>query len=269
MGTHVYTFRPINVRSLPEKGPGAFMDRWKIRRAPVGLDHVFVRPVPVWKRGMDILGAAVGLLLLSPLFFVVALYIKLVSPGPVFFRQQRVSYSGRTFTFWKFRTMHCNADTNCHRDYWRTLIHGDPEKGCEIPMAKQDQNPQIIPYGNILRKSCIDELPQLVNVLFGDMSLVGPRPPIPYEVEEYQTWNTCRFDARPGMTGLWQVSGKNRLTFKEMVRLDIRYSRSFSLWLDLKILFLTPWAIVTQILDGLRSKDAAGVPTTADSKMCG
>ena len=118
-------------------------------------------------------------------------------------------------------------------------------------MAKLDaDNPQIIPFGRILRKLCLDEFPQLINVLCGDMSLVGPRPPIPYEVEEYLRWHKGRFDTVPGMTGLWQVSGKNRLTFKEMVRLDIRYSKNLSFLSDLKILMMTPIAIFSELKYG-------------------
>ena len=117
-----------------------------------------------------------------------------------------------------------------------------------------DKNSQIIPFGKFLRKTCLDELPQLINVLRGEMSLVGPRPPIPYEAVEYSMWHNGRFDAVPGMTGLWQVNGKNRLTFKEMIRLDIRYARQLSLWLDLKILLKTPFAIITQIKDASQGK---------------
>jgi len=211
-------------------------------------DYIFCLTRKVLKRGFDIVGSAIIILLLSPLFLLVALYIKAVSPGPVFFRQQRIGYGGQPFTFLKFRTMKPGSDSSGHQAYLASLIHGaDEQAGVEAPMTKLDHDPQIIRGGNVLRKSCLDELPQLFNVLRGDMSLVGPRPPIPYEVKEYHSWHRGRFDALPGMTGLWQVSGKNKLTFKEMVRLDIRYARNRSLWMDIKILFRTPLAIMEQL----------------------
>ena len=211
---------------------------------------LFLRGMPLWKRSMDILGALSGLILLSPVFLLVSILIKMTSPGPVFFKQERVGYSGKRFNFWKFRTMEVSANTTAHQQYFAELINGgkDGEEESDKPMVKlDDDNPQIFPFGRILRKSCLDELPQLINVLCGDMSLVGPRPPIPYEVEEYVRWHKGRFDSVPGMTGLWQVSGKNRLTFKEMVRLDIRYSKNLSFFSDLKILMMTPIAIFSEL----------------------
>jgi lipopolysaccharide/colanic/teichoic acid biosynthesis glycosyltransferase len=213
------------------------------------IDPFFVRRIPVWKRMLDIFGSFIGLIILSPVFLVIAVLIKIVSPGPVFFKQTRIGYGAKEFNFWKFRTMKVNADTASHQQYLTELIQGDDEEDEEFdrPMIKQDSdNPNIIPFGRFLRASCIDELPQLINVLFGDMSLVGPRPPIPYEVEEYLIWHKGRFDGLPGMTGLWQVSGKNRLTFKEMIRLDIQYERQMSLLTDLKILLMTPFAILNE-----------------------
>jgi len=198
------------------------------------LEPVLGCPIPVWKRGLDIFGSLAGLILLSPFFLVVALFIKSVSPGPVFFTQKRIGYLGKPFTFWKFRTMYINSDAADHRKYVQNLIKN------EQPMDKLDKkNSQIIPFGKILRGSCIDELPQLLNVLKGEMSLVGPRPCVPYEFEAYHLWHKQRFDTLPGMTGLWQVKGKNRTTFKEMVRLDIAYEKRLSVWQDLMILFYT------------------------------
>lgn len=179
---------------------------------------------------------------LIPLFSVVALYIHCVSRGPIFFRQRRIGYRGASFTMWKFRSMRVGADAGRHEEHFRGLIEG--QDACR--MRKLDDDPQIIPFGRIMRKLCIDELPQLFNVIAGDMSLVGPRPAIPYEVAKYQPWHFARFDCLPGMTGLWQVSGKNRLTFRQMVALDIRYSRRITLWQDLMILAKTPWAILMQ-----------------------
>jgi lipopolysaccharide/colanic/teichoic acid biosynthesis glycosyltransferase len=198
--------------------------------------------LPAWKRFIDITGSALGLVFLSPIFLVIAIVIKITSPGPVFFKQERVGCCGRRFTFWKFRTMAHNLDTKKHKQYLATLIKESNEK----PMAKIDNELQLIPFGEFLRKSCLDELPQLYNVLRGDMSLVGPRPPIPYEVNEYKSWHTIRLNTIPGMTGLWQVSGKNRLSFSEMVRLDIRYIRHINMLSEIKILMLTPISIIFQ-----------------------
>ena len=189
------------------------------------------------------MGSLAAILLLSPLLLLVALLIKIVSPGPVLFRQKRVGYLGRVFTMWKFRTMHVNADTTLHQNYLRELIRNEKE------MTKLDhvRDPRIIPFGNLLRATGIDELPQLINVLLGDMSLVGPRPCLPYEAYEYHPWQMRRFDAVPGLTGLWQVSGKNRTTFKEMMRLDIDYARKRAFLLDMMIVLKTIPAIVVQV----------------------
>ena len=216
------------------------------------LEVLYARPFPLWKRAIDFFGALLFLFLLSPLFLLVALFIKVVSPGPVLYRQQRIGYMRRTFTFWKFRTMNVNNDTEGHRQYLSHLIETD------TPMIKLDDgnDNRIIPFGKFLRYSCIDELPQLMNVLKGDMSLVGPRPCLPYEAEKYLHWHTRRFDTMPGMTGLWQVSGKNRMTFKEMIRLDIRYSRTMSPLLDTKILFLTGPAVLGMVSEPLARKTA-------------
>ncbi len=206
--------------------------------------HVLFR-IPLWKRAIDIGGSLVAILLLSPLLLLISLFIKIVSAGPVLFRQKRVGYLGRVFTMWKFRTMHVNADTTLHQNYLRELIQNEKE------MTKLDhvRDPRIIPFGNLLRATGIDELPQLINVLLGDMSLVGPRPCLPYEAYEYHPWQMRRFDAVPGLTGLWQVSGKNRTTFKEMIRLDINYTRKRAFLLDVMIVLKTIPAIVVQVAD--------------------
>ena len=218
--------------------------------APSEIKALYVRPLPLWKRLADVIGSLMLLILFSPLFIFTAVLIRIASPGPIFFKQVRVGYLERRFVLWKFRTMKVNSDTSKHQAYLAQLIKGQQEGG--QPMEKLDDvNSQIIPFGKILRKSAIDELPQLINVLLGEMSLVGPRPSIPYEVEEFRRWHCNRFDAVPGMTGLWQVSGKNRLTFHEMVRLDIRYSKSLSFWEDMRILLMTPVAIVNQIMDSI------------------
>jgi lipopolysaccharide/colanic/teichoic acid biosynthesis glycosyltransferase len=201
--------------------------------------------IPLWKRAIDIVGSLVAILLLSPLLLLVALLIRIVSPGPVLFRQKRVGYLGRVFTLWKFRTMRVNADTTLHQNYLRELIRNEKE------MTKLDhgRDPRIIPFGNLLRATGIDELPQLINVLLGDMSLVGPRPCLPYEADEYNSWQMRRFDTVPGLTGLWQVSGKNRTTFKEMMRLDIGYAKKRAFLLDMIIFLKTLPAIAMQVAD--------------------
>ena len=183
--------------------------------------------MPPWKRMMDILGAAVGLLLLLPVGMLIAAYIKHVSTGPVLFTQRRIGFLGKQFLCFKFRTMHINAKISVHNNYLKELM------GNETPMEKLDTHDhRIIPYGRLLRKSGLDELPQLLNVLFGDMSLIGPRPCIPYEAEHYQQWQLKRFEAVPGITGLWQVNGKNKTTFNAMMRYDIRYALKKNIIMD-------------------------------------
>ena len=204
-----------------------------------------------WQRGLDILCSLLGLAVSAPIFLGAAILIKLVSPGPVFFKQVRIGRGGRPFLLWKFRTMSVDADTSIHQNHVARLINGssdDRETGPK-PMTKLDNDPRVIPLGNILRGACIDELPQLINVLRGEMSLVGPRPPIPYEVRDYLPWQKRRLDAMPGLTGLWQVSGKNKLTFDDMVRLDIQYSRMKSVPMNVKIMLRTPRVILQEITD--------------------
>lgn len=206
---------------------------------------LLIPPMPVWKRLFDIAGASVLLLALSPLFLLLSLYIKLVSPGPVLFRQQRIGRACQPFTCFKFRSMHTGAETRSHQAHMRALIQSG------APMTKLDagSDHRLIPLGRMIRATGLDELPQLFNVLRGDMSLVGPRPCIDYEYQTYEDWQLRRFDTRPGLTGLWQVSGKNRTTFEQMMRLDARYARHPSVIDDLGILFRTVPAVVRQVLD--------------------
>jgi lipopolysaccharide/colanic/teichoic acid biosynthesis glycosyltransferase len=226
---------------------------------PASHARFLYRPIPSWKRMLDVMISSLFIALLSPLFLLTALWIKLASRGPVFFRQERVGYMQEPFSLLKFRTMPVNIDTAEHAQYVRKLIVEDSENR---PMTKLDRPQTLIPLGKLIRAACIDELPQLFNVWRGDMSLVGPRPCLPYEAEEYRRWHARRFDSLPGMTGLWQVKGKNRTTFKDMIRYDIRYERNRSPWLDLKIMFLTPWAILKQILgpDGALPEQARNMP---------
>jgi len=201
------------------------------------------------KRGMDVLGSLLLLIVLSPVFFVIAAAIKLTSRGPVLFRQQRIGEHGRAFTFLKFRSMYVNNDASQHKEYVRRLIAGQAvthrTNGTGEAIFKLTNDLRITPVGNFLRRTSLDELPQFLNVLRGDMSLVGPRPPVPYEVEAYATWHRCRLlEAKPGITGLWQVHGRSRVGFDDMVRLDLRYARNCSPWVDLKILLQTPKAVI-------------------------
>ena len=194
------------------------------------------------KRASDIIIAGVALLFLSPLWLIIAALIKLDSRGPVFYKQERVGMDGRIFLFYKFRTMRLDADDATHREYQRKYIAGSPDTNLgdeQRPAYKLLTDNRITRVGRLLRRLSLDELPQLLNVLGGDMSIVGPRPPIPYEVEAYELWHRKRLDMKPGLTGLWQVSGRNRLTFDEMVRLDLFYIENWSLLLDLKIILRT------------------------------
>lgn len=206
------------------------------------------------KRLIDIVGSGIGLILSTPIFLVIAALIKLTSEGPVFFRQQRIGQHGTPFTFLKFRTMFTNNDHSVHKEFVQQLIAGKVKpnsngngngNGNGHGVYKIKSDPRITRIGSFLRRSSLDELPQLINVLRGEMSLVGPRPPVRYEVDAYEIWHRGRLmEAKPGITGLWQVNGRSRVKFDEMVRLDIRYARTWSLWLDMKILFRTPRAVL-------------------------
>ena len=201
------------------------------------------------KRGIDVLGSAALLLLLSPILAVIALAIKLTSKGPVIFEQERLGQFGTKFKCLKFRTMYANNDPKIHRDYVQHFIAGQTKSaesnGYEPVVYKLTNDPRVTAVGRFLRKTSLDEFPQFWNVLRGEMSLVGPRPPVAYEFEMYDYWHRRRvFELKPGVTGLWQVNGRSRTCFDDMVRLDLRYSQTWSLWLDLKILLATPLAVV-------------------------
>ena len=200
------------------------------------------------KRVLDFVASLFLLVLLSPLLLAIALAIKLTSAGPVLFRQTRVGRWGNTFTIFKFRTMVVHADSTIHQQYVSQFIKtGAPAAGATgAAVFKIVNDPRVTRVGAILRKTSLDELPQLLNVFRGDMSLVGPRPPMPYEVAQYKAWHYRRVvDAKPGMTGLWQVTGRSRTTFDEMVRLDLRYARKCSTWEDIRILLATPRAVIS------------------------
>lgn len=201
------------------------------------------------KRVLDLAASSLMLLVASPLFLLIGAAIKATSRGPVFFKQQRIGQSGRPFTFLKFRSMKVDNDCSVHRQYVSQLIAGKADRiaanGHPDGVYKLANDDRTTPLGRLLRRSSLDELPQLLNVLRGEMSLVGPRPPIPYELAVYETWHRRRLlQVKPGITGLWQVNGRNRVSFDDMVRFDLRYANAWSLWLDLKILALTPAAVL-------------------------
>jgi lipopolysaccharide/colanic/teichoic acid biosynthesis glycosyltransferase len=197
----------------------------------------------ILKRSVDVVLALLLLLGLLPVCLLAVEAVWLSSPGPIVFRQQRAGKDGRLFWMYKFRTMVTNGDSQIHAAYYRQLVSGEaaPIDGA----FKLARDPRVTRVGRFLRRTSVDEIPQLVNVLTGDMSLVGPRPPIPYETELYGPRERRRLDVVPGITGLWQVSGRSSLSFQEMIDLDLAYIANWSIWLDLKILLLTPLAVLT------------------------
>jgi exopolysaccharide biosynthesis polyprenyl glycosylphosphotransferase len=230
--------RRVTVKVVPDLGE-LLPRRFQIEHVG-GRPYIGFAPVASvsWlKRAMDVLLVGAGLLVLAPLFAVVALAIKLDSPGPVFFAQERVGKHGRRFRMLKFRSMKQGADQQLD-----TLRAKNEAIG---PLFKIRQDPRITRVGRVLRRLSLDELPQLVNVLRGQMSLVGPRPPLPSEVDEYEDWQLGRLRAVPGLTGLWQVSGRSEVPFHDMVRLDLHYIRNWSLGLDLEILIRTIPAVLS------------------------
>jgi len=225
---------PVGVARLP---PALVADRPGRGKHGYGL-----------KRSIDVAGAVLGIALTAPVMLVTAAAVALTSHGPVIFRQTRLGQGGKPFVFYKFRSMVANGDDGIHRAFVADLINGQDsrqegapkgeEAGRELYKMKSD--PRVTPIGRFIRKTSIDELPQLFNVLKGDMSLVGPRPPIPYEAAKYQAWHLRRLlTAKPGLTGLWQVEGRSKVSFNEMVRMDLRYIRDCSLEMDLRILLKT------------------------------
>ena len=235
-----------------------FPENWDQNQIDQTVDHKLYPELPsaeagknaarILKRGIDIAGSLALLLLLSPVLAAIALAIKLTSRGPAIFRQERIGQSGKTFECLKFRTMYANNDPKIHREYVQNFIagraKGKEHEGCEGAVYKIQNDPRVTTIGRFLRRTSLDELPQFFNVLRGEMSLVGPRPPLAYEFAAYDLWHRRRvFEVKPGVTGLWQVTGRSRTSFDEMVRLDLRYCQRWSLWLDLKILLATPAAV--------------------------
>lgn len=244
------------------------------RGMPFGQGAVFTGhpvPMPRWKRAIDIAFCLAALPVFGLIALLMAVVMKIASPGPVLFRQERIGYRNRRFMCYKFRTMLVGADGKTHQRHCENLIHSN------APMVKMDtcSDSRIIPGGWFLRASGMDELPQIINVLRGEMSLVGPRPCVLYEYENFLPWQRERFNSIPGLTGLWQVSGKNRTTYEQMLHLDVRYARNISWWLDLKIIFLTLPALLEQIVNTGRARQIlaryaqAGSPGMAATKIDG
>jgi lipopolysaccharide/colanic/teichoic acid biosynthesis glycosyltransferase len=236
---HVHPGPGRPVESAPAAATVADFPGLNARQGRATIDHAI-------KRALDIIGSLILLIVLSPLFLVIAALAKLKSPGPVFFGQVRIGEMMKPFTMLKFRTMHVDADHALHQQYVTQFINSTAETCGPDKFFKITNDPRVTPVGRFLRKTSLDELPQLWNVLRGDMSLVGPRPPLGYELELYKPWHYRRvLEAKPGITGLWQVAGRSRTTFDQMVRLDLRYARTCSVWTDIKILLATPAAVIS------------------------
>jgi exopolysaccharide biosynthesis polyprenyl glycosylphosphotransferase len=240
----------VSFHFFPEEyGNGANDHSANIKLYPEIQKREDARKVPLAiKRAIDMAGSVAALAFLSPLFAAVALAIKLTSKGPVLFKQERLGQHGKTFTVLKFRSMRTDCDAKIHQQYVEQFIAGqvDGDTAAAVkPVFKIQKDPRVTPVGRFIRKTSLDELPQFWNVLRGDMSLVGPRPPLAYEFRKYEVWHRRRvLEIKPGITGLWQVEGRSRTRFDEMVRLDLKYARAWSVWLDLKILAQTPGAVI-------------------------
>ena len=243
--------RSVSVRVWMQPGPEALA---RPDRQPLdpSVERSHLRSWPrtrydAVKRVLDLMLSAAMLLTFAPVFLIIAVLVKLTSPGPVLFRQERVGQMMKPFIMLKFRTMQVNADPAVHFAFISSFIKSEPvASASNSGLFKIANDSRVTPIGRILRRTSLDELPQLWNVLRGDMSLVGPRPPLKYEVEQYQPWHRRRIlEAKPGLTGLWQVIGRSCTTFDEMVRLDLRYARTYSAWMDLKILLATPRAVIS------------------------
>lgn len=201
--------------------------------------------VPGWKSTLDVMCIVLSAPLWLPLMLLLMLVTRFASPGPVFYRQRRVGLGGREFLIWKFRTMKVSAETQTHERYFEELIRSN----CVMTKLDANGDPRLAPFGRILRASGLDELPQIFNVLAGDMSLVGPRPCLPNEFANYEPWQRKRVNALPGLTGLWQVNGKNKTTFNDMIKMDLTYASKMSLLLDIKIMLKTAGAISREVIE--------------------
>ena len=216
--------------------------------------------VPGWKASLDLTCILLLLPIWLPLMILLMLVTRIASPGPIFYRQKRIGLDGRHFSIWKFRTMRVSAETQPHERYFENLMRVD------CPMTKLDAygDPRLAPFGRVLRASGLDELPQIFNVFHGEMSLVGPRPCTPNEFAHYEPWQRRRVNCLPGLTGYWQVNGKNKTTFRQMIVMDLVYLKHMSIWLDLKIMLKTGTVMVGQIFESRqaphRSRQKDGNP---------
>jgi len=253
LGQHEFTKLKLSFHAFPDNPPGSGhsngdpTDDLSVLYPDLAVEHKSRRLPLLVKRCLDIAGSLAALIVLSPVMAVIALAVKLSSPGPVLFRQVRLGQSGRGFTFLKFRSMKANCDPAIHEAYVKSFIankaQGSAQSGND-KVFKMQSDPRITRVGKFIRRTSLDEVPQFFNVLAGHMSLVGPRPPLPYEFENYETWHRRRLLAmKPGITGYWQVEGRSRVKFDDMVRMDLAYARNWSLWNDLKILVKTPLAV--------------------------
>jgi lipopolysaccharide/colanic/teichoic acid biosynthesis glycosyltransferase len=238
----------LSIHLYPHQEPGSSDASTDAELYP---DYTRKKLMSLMKRIVDILGSFSLLVLLSPVFVCIGVAIKLTSPGPILFRQARIGQFGQPFMFLKFRSMYIDANPSVHEQYVQEFIlqskngSGVPDGLKQDGFFKLSNDSRITPLGHFLRSTSLDELPQLLNVLVGTMSLVGPRPPIPYEIKVYDTWHRRRMlEAKPGITGLWQVHGRSRTTFDDMVRLDLHYIDTWSLWTDLKLLLQTPRTVM-------------------------
>src|SRR5215467_11847337 len=214
----------------------------KIVHIETGLPLVSEPKVPGWKSFLDLACILLSLPLWLPLILLLMLITRIASPGPIFYRQKRVGLGGRHFSIWKFRTMKVNTETQTHERYFEELMRAD----CAMTKLDAHGDPRLTPFGRVLRASGLDELPQIFNVLCGEMSLVGPRPCLPSEFANYEPWQRERVNGLPGLTGYWQINGKNKTTFNEMIMMDLFYLENMSMLLDLKIILKTGAVIVEQ-----------------------
>ncbi|HUN60369.1 MAG TPA: sugar transferase [Candidatus Sulfotelmatobacter sp.] len=249
-GEEVASQLTITLHTFPESWEKGHRDRMSDKKLyPDVASRVAKKQWPAaFKRAMDVVGSAIFLLIHSPILLVVAVAIKLTSKGPVIYKQERLGQFGEPFQCLKFRTMYVNNDPGIHREYIREFMAGRPHKKNDSQTAvyKITNDPRVTSVGRFLRRTSLDEFPQFWNVFCGEMSLVGPRPPLLYECEAYDVWHRRRIlDVKPGVTGLWQVFGRSRTSFDDMVRMDVRYCQRWSIWLDLKILLATPLAVLT------------------------
>jgi lipopolysaccharide/colanic/teichoic acid biosynthesis glycosyltransferase len=231
--------------SITDKEKLPSSNRRRVPYVPIESSATSLRSGPGWKSGLDITCILLSLPVWLPLMILLMLVTRIASSGPIFYRQERVGFGGRHFFIWKFRTMKLSAETQTHEQYFEELMRID------CPMTKLDTygDPRLTPFGRILRASGLDELPQVFNVLCGEMSLVGPRPCTPNEFAHYEPWQRARVNGLPGLTGYWQVNGKNKTTFNEMIAMDLFYLRNASILLDLKIMLKTSGAIARQLLE--------------------